>query len=318
MSRKVVGDDYFILDHDNNYKDCGITLGKGAEKIKLGFYLKHLQKLETLLRLTIIQCRYLNTISPVTKPYSPVAIMLTVNFKSPDKVQVNKFISDLRHKMEYDLSLRGENKLVMLNYICVREIHETPPQDSKSFTKQPKPKPHHHFILTYCANSFSPSTIKKLLTTSNNPDGALSLRRYYAINSEGYLRLPKISKKYEKALDDQGKPIIMTVLKNNGSTYETPKVRVSVAEYYFTRSMYSVMQHFSYICKVYTKEQEDQDKVLVAIPGLDTSKMLDNLSQLKRWLTDRSVVLPDKLYSVQPRVNAKAPAPLEHQDEVQF
>jgi hypothetical protein len=318
MVRKVVKHEYHILDHDNEYKDCNIDLKKGKDKIKLGFYLKHLNKLEALLRLTTLQTQYLNTHTAPSKPYSPVAVMLTVNFRSPVKVQINKFISDLKFKMQYDLDLRGEDKEAILNYIGVREIHELPPKkNNNSFTKQVKPRPHHHFILTYCAKSFSYKTIKKLLTTSKTPDDTPSMRRYYALNSEGYLRLPKLSKKYDEVLDEEGNQVMRIVKDKNGKAYSIPKTKVSIAEYYFTRSMYSSIQHFSYICKVYTKEREDENKFLIPIPEINSTKMLDNLTQLKKWLTDRNVELPSKLYSKQPRINTKN-LPLTEEEECIF
>jgi len=312
MVRKVVVDEYCVAEGGVS-KPCDIKKNKYKSKTNMGFYLNHLKQVESFLVLSRLQAKYLNSL-PKTKPYSPVCVMITINFLSPNDVQVDKYMSELRQRITNRVRAKEPNREIMFSYLGVKEIHEA---EKKVFTK---PLPHHHFILVYDSKSISFTTIKEMFLSDTNDGELLPMIRYYGFDDKGVRRIPKLSKEEKEVLDEDGNKVTKEITTKAGETklidVKTPKTCV----YHFTKSLYKPLQHFGgYISKVYTKEQYNDDKSkLIQLPEIGRISVKSNITQLKSWLKDRGVALPDKLFSKQPRTNAKKVAVTAQQEDCPF
>lgn len=297
MSKKTRVNEYYIKENGVDFKPCHIKFEKGSDKTELGFYLHQLQNLESFITLTKLQAQYLNTHSFDQYDYVPVTSMITVNFKNSDTPQVDKFFKEIKDRLQYNINRSGKERELIFNYIGVREIHER-----KSFSK-PKPNVHYHFVISYCKTTTSQFTIDSILRDTNLPTGSKPMIRWYANDDEGKVRLPQFSRRREKVLNNDGTHREVRVANNTKGemVYEKQYIDKGVAVYHMVRSIYQIMQHFSYLVKVYTKEKEDKNKKLIPINEIGNIRMLGNSSQLKANLIALGVVLPKKLYSKQPR-----------------
>jgi len=310
MSRKGIVDGYSSTDHKGRVIDCEIKSGKSKEKTKLGFYLNQLRGLEEHLSLSRAQMIGLSTKAEV---YYPVCVMLTFNFKS-EKVQIDKFLKELRAILAADLALRKPNKEFVFNHYGVREIH-----DHTDLTK-PKPKVHHHLVLSYCKNSFTTLGLKRILNgrISSELEALFtkplpSLKRYYAIGYEsGKPRLPFLSKTKRYILNEDGSNKMVTKLvtskdsfkKETTRVYQTQAYKKNVALYTLKENMISCIQHFSYITKVATKEVPDSSGRLIEIPEIGRITPITNTPMLRKVVKALPIEYP-KVHTKQPRVNAK-------------
>jgi hypothetical protein len=307
MGRKVIVREYYSTDNTGSVVQCNIKDHKGVDKVRLGFYLSQLKQLEEMLRLTVAQSYEFKSSS---NTYTPLAVMLTVSFES-ELVQIDKYMKELRVLVSNHISAKGRE--VIFNYVAVKEIHE-----HKDLSK-PKPEVHYHFVLTYCRESISIRTLKKLINGHVPNDTFKSLSRYYATHwDSNRLRLPRLSKmkidkrdkdhnvitrktynpkvKRKKSFDKNRAHVIYCI--------ENEQKKVTAA-YFLKTKMNQAIQHLSYLCKVYTKEVM-VDKKLVPIPEIGKVCMFSNLKQL------RSLVATfNNTYNVtatkQPRKNAKSP-----------
>jgi hypothetical protein len=300
MSRKITVKEYYIKEGELNHKPCNIKFDKGSDKTALDFYLHQLQNLESLLTLTKLQAKHLNTNSFDQLNYVPVASMITVNFKNPGKVQVDKFFKEMKARLQHNINKSGEDRDLILNYLGVVELHDSKPL-------KPKPKVHHHFVITYCKSTTSQFAISSILKENKAPTGFKSMNRHYAKDSEGKIRLPQFSRRREKVLNNDGTHKEVRVANNakGEMVYVKEYVDKGAAVYNMVKSTYRIMQHFSYLTKVYTKEKHNHKKELIPIPEIGNIRMLGNLAQLKAYLKSLGVELPKRLHSKQPRINAK-------------
>jgi hypothetical protein len=306
MGRMKIVEEYYFTDNTGAIVPCNIKDHKGVDKVRLGFYESQLKQLEELLKLTVAQSYEFKSLS--NNYYTPVAVMLTVSFKS-ELVQIDKYMKELRALVSNHIIANGRE--VILNYVGVKEIHE-----HKDLNK-PKPEVHYHFVLTYCKESISIRSLKKLINGDVPNDTFKSLKRYYATHwSSGKVRLPRLSK---MKVDKRGKDgNVLTRRTYNPkvkrkNSFDKNKARVIHcivnvqktinAAYTLKTNMNTAIQHFSYLCKVFTKEVM-VDKKLVPIPEIGKVCMFSNLVQLRK-----SVATFNITYNVtatkQPRKNAK-------------
>jgi hypothetical protein len=299
MVRKVVVDEYYVTEGGVS-KPCDIKKNKYKSKTSMGFYLNHLKQVESFLVLSRLQAKYLNSL-PKTKPYSPVCVMLNINFRFVD-VQVDKYMGELRQRITNHVHAKEPNREIMFSYLGVKEIHEE--DKKKSLTK---PKPHHHLILVYDSKSISYTTIKEMFLSDKNDGELLPMIRYYGFDDERNIRIPKLSKEEKEVIDADGNKVTKEITTKAGETKRIDVKAPKTCVYHFIKSLYKPLQHFGgYISKVYTKEQYNDDKSkLIQLPEIGRISLKSNIPQLKKWLKDRGVELPDKLFSKQPRTNAK-------------
>jgi len=306
MGRKDVVREYYSKDNTGAIVPCNIKDHKGVDKVRLGFYGSQLNKLEELFKLTVAQSYEFKSLS--NNYYTPVSVMLTVSFKS-ESVQIDKYMKELRELVSNHIIANGRQ--VIFNYVGVKEIHE-----HKDLNK-PKPEVHYHFVLTYCKESISIRSLKNLINGHVPNDTFKSLKRYYASHwSSGKIRQPKLSKMKVDKKDKDDNVLTRKTFnpKNKPKTsfdINKPRViycieniqKIKTAEYTLKTNMIQAIQHFSYLCKVYTKEVM-VDKKLVRIPEIGKVSMFGNLVQLRK-----SVATFNTTHNItateQPRKNAK-------------
>jgi hypothetical protein len=304
MGIKDIVREYYSEDNTGAIVPCNIKEHKGVDKVRLGFYGSQLKQLEKLFRLTVAQSHEFKSLSNTY--YTPVAVMLTVSFKS-ESVQIDKYMKELRALVSNHISANGRE--VILNYVGVKEIHEHKDLD------KPKPVVHYHFVLTFCRESISIRTLKKIINGHVPNDTFKSLSRYYAIHwNSNRLRLPRLSKmKIDKRDKDHNVITRRTYKVKRKKSFDKSRAKVIycienvqkkvTAAYTLKTNMIQAIQHFSYLCKVCTKEVM-VDKKLVPIPEIGKVSMFGNLVQLRK-----SVATFNTTHNVdatkQPRKNAK-------------
>jgi len=306
MGRKDIVREYYSEDNTGAIVPCNIKDHKGVDKVRLGFYGSQLNKLEELFRLTVAQSYEFQSLS--NNYYTPVAVMLTVSFKS-ESVQIDKYMKELRELVSNHISANGRE--VIFNYVGVKEIHE-----HKDLSK-PKPEVHYHFVLTYCKESISIRTLNKLINGDVPNETFKSLKRYYATHwSSGKIRRPRLSKMEVDKKDKDNKVLTRRVYDKNvkpktSFSKNKPQVnfrveniqKIKTAEYTLKTNMNQAIQHFSYLCKVFTKEVM-VDKKLVPIPEIGKVSMFGNLVQLRKLVATFNTT-HNVDATKQPRKNAK-------------
>jgi len=306
MGRMEIVGEYYSTDNTGAIVPCIIKDHKGMDKVRLGFYGSQLKQLEEMFRLTVAQSFEFKSLSNTY--YTPVAVMLTVSFKS-ELVQIDKYMKELRALVSNHISANGRE--VIFNYVGVKEIHE------HNDLNKPKPEVHYHFVLTYCKESISIRSLKNLINGHVPNDTFKSLKRYYASHwCSGKIRQPKLSKMKVDKKDKDNNVLTRRTFnpKNKPKTsfdINKPRVihcieniqKIKTVEYTLKTNMIQAIQHFSYLCKVYTKEVM-VDKKLVRIPEIGKVSMFSNLVQLRKLVATFNTT-HNIAATKQPRKNAK-------------